>query len=58
VKGLYAKAEKDEIESFTGKTSTFDEPSDPWLTLDTERQTAYQSTAQLESKVLQVINHT
>lgn len=58
VKGLYAKAEKNEIESFTGKTSTFEEPSDPWLTLDTERQTADQSAAQLESKVLQVINLT
>ena len=58
VKGLYAKAEKDEIESFTGKTSTFEEPSDPWLTLDTEHHTADQSTAQLESKVLQVINYT
>lgn len=58
VKGLYAKAEKNEIESFTGKTSNFDEPSDPWLTLDTERHSADQSAAQLESRVLHVINRT
>ena len=36
VKGLYAKAEKGEIENFTGKGSSFEPPQDPDLILDTE----------------------
>lgn len=35
-KGLYAKAENDQIASFTGKDSSFEEPEDPDLILDTE----------------------
>ena len=36
VKGLYAKAARGEIANFTGKSSTFEPPSDPDLILDTE----------------------
>jgi adenylylsulfate kinase len=36
VKGLYAKAARGEIANFTGKSSAFEPPSDPDLTLDTE----------------------
>jgi len=36
VKGLYAKVDKGKIDSFTGKDSTFEEPTTPWLLLDTE----------------------
>ena len=36
VKGLYAKAAKGEIANFTGKTSGFEPPQFPDITLDTE----------------------
>lgn len=36
VKGLYAKAARGEIANFTGKSSAFEPPSTPDLTLDTE----------------------
>lgn len=35
-KGLYAKAEKNQLASFTGKDSSFEEPLKPDLILDTE----------------------
>jgi len=37
VKGLYAKAAKGEVAHFTGRDSSFEEPQDPDLVLDTER---------------------
>ena len=37
VKGLYAKANAGEIRDFTGRQSTFKEPENPWLVLDTEK---------------------
>lgn len=37
VKGLYAKAARGEIAHFTGKDGSFEPPSHPDLTLDTER---------------------
>ena len=36
VKGLYAKASAGKVRDFTGKQSTFEEPKDPWLSLNTE----------------------
>ena len=36
VKGLYAKAARGEIKDFTGKSSSFEPPMSPYLTLDTE----------------------
>lgn len=36
VKGLYAKAARGEINNFTGKDNSFEEPLNPDLTLDTE----------------------
>jgi len=36
VKGLYAKAARGEIKDFTGKSSSFEPPMSPDLTLDTE----------------------
>ena len=38
VKGLYAKARAGEVEKFTGRDSTFEEPENPDLLLDTESQ--------------------
>lgn len=37
VKGLYAKAAKGEVAHFTGRDSSFEEPQQPELVLDTER---------------------
>jgi adenylyl-sulfate kinase len=36
-KGLYAKAANGNVANFTGRDSTFEEPQEPNLTLDTER---------------------
>ena len=47
VKGLYAKARKGEIKNFTCIDAPFDIPSNPHLTLDTEKDTIEDSTASL-----------
>ena len=52
VKGLYAKAKAGEIPDFTGKGSAFEEPAEPWLTIDTERVTPAESLEQLFAAVL------
>lgn len=43
VKGLYAKAASGEIKNFTGKDSSFEEPSAPDLLLDTSGQSVEDS---------------
>lgn len=52
VKGLYAKAKAGEIPDFTGKGSAFEEPAEPWLTIDTEKTTPEESLEQLFAAVL------
>jgi adenylylsulfate kinase len=47
VKGLYAKAARGEIAHFTGKDGTFEPPSNPDLTLDTESTTIEDATFEL-----------
>ena len=47
VKGLYAKANAGNIRDFTGQQSTFEEPKEPWLSLDTEVSTPQESLDQL-----------
>jgi adenylylsulfate kinase len=47
VKGLYAKAARGEIQHFTGKDGSFEAPSDPNLTLDTEHSTVEDATFEL-----------
>ena len=56
VKGLYAKADKGEIESFTGKHSPFEPPEKPWLAIDTEKETPDESSARLLESVLDEIS--
>ena len=46
-KGLYAKADAGEIESFTGRDSVFEPPNAPNLVLDTEHSTVEDSTFEL-----------
>ena len=55
VKGLYAKAEKDEIESFTGKKSDFEEPENTALILDTDKEDINESLDRLYSFVNRMI---
>ena len=52
VKGLYAKAEKNEIKNFTGKSSSFEIPMDPWVSIDTASETISKSSQTLFSKIL------
>jgi len=52
VKGLYAKAEKGEINQFTGQGSEFEEPIDPWLTIETELETPEASAKKLLAAIL------
>jgi adenylylsulfate kinase len=47
VKGLYAKAARNEIASFTGKDSGFEAPSNPDLTLNTETTSVETATSEL-----------
>ncbi len=52
VKGLYAKAGRGEIASFTGKDSLFEEPDRADLILDTEKETPEESLNRLFDFVL------
>jgi len=55
VKGLYAKVEKGKIDSFTGKDSTFEDPTTPWLLLDTENTSLESSMTKLSSAVIKEV---
>ena len=48
VKGLYARAIDGKIENFTGLTSPYEEPEDPDLILDTEKNSIDQVLKKLE----------
>lgn len=47
VKGLYQKAQKGQVEQFTGHKSTFEAPDETALVIDTENQTLDHSVAKL-----------
>jgi adenylylsulfate kinase len=55
VKGLYAKVENGKIDSFTGKDSTFEDPTSPWLLLDTENTSLESSMTKLSSAVIKEV---
>ncbi len=52
VKGLYAKAARGEIKNFTGISSPYDDPKDPDLILDTEKESVEESVEKLENFIL------
>ena len=52
VKGLYAKAEKNQINDFTGKSSTFEAPLDPWISIDTANETISKSSQTLFGQII------
>ncbi|SHI71920.1 adenylylsulfate kinase [Rubritalea squalenifaciens DSM 18772] len=47
VKGLYAKAAAGGVKNFSGKTSNFEEPETPDLTINTEESSVEESVAQV-----------
>lgn len=57
VKGLYAKAASGEIKNFTGKDSSFEEPADPDLIIDTEGQEVSESVTTLLEAIQQKISN-
>jgi adenylylsulfate kinase len=52
VKGLYAKLDKGKISSFTGKDSAFEEPTTPWLLLETENASIESTMTKLSSAII------
>jgi len=58
VKGLYAKAASGEIKNFTGKDSSFEEPKNPDLIIDTEGQEITESVAVLLEAIHQKTSNT
>ena len=52
VKGLYAKARREEIKNFTGISAPFEEPLHPALTLDTSTLSVEESVARLLELIL------
>lgn len=50
VKGMYAKAEKGEIQDFTGVQDPFEEPHNPEITVDTKNKS-------IEENVQEIINY-
>jgi len=59
VKGLYAKAAKGGVSQFTGKDSGFEEPrpDDSILVLDTEKESAAESTERLLAAIRARVGH-
>jgi len=58
VKGLYAKAASGEIKNFTGKDSSFEEPKNPDLIIDTEGLEITESVAVLLEAIHQKTSNT
>ena len=52
VKGLYAKAMRSEINDFTGISSPYEEPVNPDLTLNTEKEKIEDSVLKLENFII------
>ena len=50
-KGLYAKALRGEIANFTGISDPYEEPLDPAVILETDRETEEESTAKVVAKL-------
>lgn len=57
VKGLYSKARKGEIPEFTGISSPFEPPTEPWLELRTDLESIEESQEKLLQKILTRIKY-
>jgi adenylylsulfate kinase len=51
VKGLYAKALRGEIANFTGVSDPYEEPRNPDVIVDSERETVEESLAKIVAKL-------
>ncbi|RFZ95756.1 adenylyl-sulfate kinase [Mucilaginibacter conchicola] len=56
VKGLYQQAFKKQITNFTGIGSSFEAPTEPWLTLQADKTTAQECTNKLYQAILPYIS--
>ncbi len=52
VKGLYKKALNGEIKNFTGLDAPFELPENPWLEVDTEKESLEQCTEKIYKKLI------
>ena len=55
-KGLYEKAEKGEIQHFTGVDDPYEEPQDPEVFVETDKETVEESTNKI-IKTLEILNY-
>jgi adenylylsulfate kinase len=55
VKGLYAKARQGELKDFTGISSPFEVPEQPWLEVNTDKLSIEQAQEKLLRAILEVI---
>lgn len=52
VKGLYKKVKAGEIKNFTGVSSSFEPPSNPWITINTESEPLQESSQKLFNRII------
>jgi adenylylsulfate kinase len=57
VKGLYKKALNGEIKNFTGLDAPFEAPKNPWLKVNTERESLEESLSTVYNKVVDKIRY-
>ncbi len=57
VKGLYAKARKGELKSFTGIDSPYEKPIDPMITIPTHEMSIEDATRRIMKQILPSINY-
>ena len=56
IKGLYKKARKGEIKDFTGISSPFEAPENPFINIDTSQHSLEECVNMLLDNILPVIN--
>lgn len=57
VKGLYAKVQSGEIKNFTGSSSSFEEPINPWLTIETDSESPEESSKKLFDRIIKEVRN-
>ena len=57
VKGLYAKVQSGEIKNFTGSSSSFEEPINPWITIETESESPEESSKKLFERIIKEVRN-
>ena len=57
VKGLYAKVQSGEIKNFTGSSSSFEEPINPWITIETDSESPEESSKKLFERIIKEVRN-